>query len=71
MAIIGLGGIGQEVARLSRSAGMRVIATRRSVTSTQNDVDGADLLFPADQLLEVAAQADFLAVCSQLSRARC
>ena len=30
MGILGLGGIGQEVARLSRAVGMRVIATRRS-----------------------------------------
>src|SRR5215472_1670747 len=30
MGVIGLGGIGQEVARLSRAAGMRVIGTRRS-----------------------------------------
>src|SRR5690242_4183429 len=30
MGVIGLGGIGQEVARLSRGAGMRVIGTRRS-----------------------------------------
>jgi phosphoglycerate dehydrogenase-like enzyme len=27
----------------------------------------SDLLFPADQLLEVAAQSDFLAICSQLT----
>jgi phosphoglycerate dehydrogenase-like enzyme len=67
MGIIGLGGIGQEVARLARAVGMKVIATRRSATSTQNDVDGADLLFPADRLLEVAAQSDFLAICSQLT----
>jgi phosphoglycerate dehydrogenase-like enzyme len=67
MGVIGLGGIGQEVARLSRSAGMRVIGTRRSVTARQTDVDGADVLLPADRLVEVAAEADFLAICSQLT----
>ena len=63
----GLGGIGMEVARLGRGAGMRVVATRRSVTEPQHDVDFADLLLPADRLLEVAAQSDFLVVCSQLT----
>jgi phosphoglycerate dehydrogenase-like enzyme len=67
MGIIGLGGIGQEVARLSRAAGMRVIGTRRSVTAPVSDADGADLVLPADQILEVAAESDFLAICSQLT----
>jgi phosphoglycerate dehydrogenase-like enzyme len=67
MGIIGLGGIGQEVARLSRAAGMRVIGTRRSVTAPQRDADGADLVLPASQILEVAADSDFLVICSQLT----
>jgi phosphoglycerate dehydrogenase-like enzyme len=67
MGVIGLGGIGQEVARLSRSAGMRVIGTRRSVTAPLTDADGADLVLPADRILEVAAESDFLAICSQLT----
>jgi phosphoglycerate dehydrogenase-like enzyme len=67
MGVIGLGGIGQEVARLSRAAGMRVIGTRRSVTAPLPDADGADLVMPADRLLEVAAESDFLVVCSQLT----
>jgi phosphoglycerate dehydrogenase-like enzyme len=67
MGVIGLGGIGQEVARLSRAAGMRVIGTRRSVASPLPDADGADLVLPADRILEVAAESDFLVVCSQLT----
>ncbi len=51
MGIIGLGGIGREVARLSRAAGMRVIGTRRSVTAPLPDADGADLVLPADRIL--------------------
>jgi len=65
--IIGLGGIGQEVARLSRAAGMRVIGTRRSVTAPVADADGADLVLPAGRVLEVAAESDFLVICSQLT----
>jgi phosphoglycerate dehydrogenase-like enzyme len=67
MGIIGLGGIGQEVARLSRAIGMRVIATRRSAGAPATDTDGADLVLPADQILQVATESDFLAVCSQLT----
>jgi phosphoglycerate dehydrogenase-like enzyme len=67
MGVIGLGGIGQEVARLSRAAGMRVIGTRRSVTAPLPGADGADLVLPAGQILRVAAESDFLVVCSQLT----
>lgn len=67
MGVIGLGGIGQEVARLSRAAGMRVIGTRRSVTEPRPDADGADLVLPASRMLQVAAESDFLVVCSQLT----
>jgi phosphoglycerate dehydrogenase-like enzyme len=67
MGIVGLGGIGQEVARLSRAAGMRVIGTRRSVTAPIPDADGADLVLPADRMLDVAAESDFLVICSQLT----
>jgi len=67
MGVIGLGGIGREVARLARAAGMRVIGTRRSATVPLPDTDGADLVLPADRILEVAAASDFLVVCSQLT----
>ena len=67
MGVIGLGGIGREVARLSRAAGMRVIGTRRSVTAPLPGADGADLVLPAGRILQVAAESDFLVVCSQLT----
>jgi phosphoglycerate dehydrogenase-like enzyme len=67
MGVLGLGGIGQEVARLARAAGLRVIATRRSAVAPAADTDGADLVLPADRILQVAAESDFLAICSQLT----
>ena len=67
MGVIGLGGIGQEVARLSRAAGMRVIGTRRSATAPLPDADGADLVLQDGEILRVAAESDFLAICSQLT----
>jgi D-3-phosphoglycerate dehydrogenase len=35
VGIVGLGGIGVEVARLCSALGMRVVATRRSATAAQ------------------------------------
>jgi glyoxylate/hydroxypyruvate reductase A len=67
MGIIGLGGIGRETARLARAVGLRVIGTRHSVTAALPDADGADLVLPAGRILEVAAESDFLVVCSQLT----
>jgi phosphoglycerate dehydrogenase-like enzyme len=68
MGVVGLGGIGQEVARLAKALGMRVIATRRSAESREENVDGADLLLPASELKTLAAESDFIAVCTQLTR---
>jgi phosphoglycerate dehydrogenase-like enzyme len=67
MGVVGLGGIGGEVARLARLVGMRVIATRRSATAAQENVDGVDLLLPADRLSDLAAESDVVAVCTQLT----
>jgi phosphoglycerate dehydrogenase-like enzyme len=67
MGVIGLGGIGREVARLARAAGLRVIGTRRSAAAPLPDADEADLVLPADRILEVAAESDFLVICSQLT----
>lgn len=68
MGIVGLGGIGSEIARLARGAGMRVIATRRSVTQRQEDVPGIDELYPASEMHAMLAESDFVAVCAMLTR---
>lgn len=67
MGVVGLGGIGGEVARLARAVGMRVVATRWTVTEPQTDDPRADLVLPASQLVDLAAESDFVAVCSQLT----
>jgi phosphoglycerate dehydrogenase-like enzyme len=67
LGVVGLGGIGREVARLARAVGMRVIGTRRSAIEARSGVDGVDLVLPASDLLELAAQSDYVVVCSQLT----
>lgn len=67
MGVVGLGGIGREVARLARAAGMHVIATRGSQRSPQRAVDGVDLALPGDRLVELAAASDYVAVCAPLT----
>jgi phosphoglycerate dehydrogenase-like enzyme len=67
LGVVGLGGIGREVARLANGQGMRVLATRRSVSAPAYDTDGVDCLLPADRLHEMAAESDYLAVCAQLT----
>jgi D-2-hydroxyacid dehydrogenase (NADP+) len=67
MGVVGLGGIGSEVARLARALGMRAIATRRSVTHRWANAEGVDLLLPPSELNTLAAESDFVTVCTQLT----
>jgi phosphoglycerate dehydrogenase-like enzyme len=63
LAVVGLGGIGQQVARLGRALGMRVIGTRRST----DPVEHVDELFPPSELHAVLGQSDVVVVASQLT----
>jgi len=56
LGILGLGAIGQEVARIAAALGMRVIGTRRRPEPTTNVAK----VFPAECTPEVLAQSDFL-----------
>jgi phosphoglycerate dehydrogenase-like enzyme len=64
MGIVGMGGIGREVAQLAKGVGMRVVATRRSTMQRAINVDGVDEVFPASQLHQMLAECDFVAVCA-------
>lgn len=55
MLVVGLGGIGTEIARLGNALGMRVIATRNSRREGPDFVEYVGL---AHELNELAAQAD-------------
>jgi phosphoglycerate dehydrogenase-like enzyme len=56
LGIIGLGAIGQEVARLATALGMRVIGTKRRPTP----MAGVAEVLPAERTNEVLAQSDFV-----------
>ncbi len=58
MLVVGLGGIGTEVARRAAALDMRVIGTRRSSREGPEFVDYVGL---SHELLELVAEADFIA----------
>ena len=64
MGIVGLGGIGRQVARLAKGGGMRVVATRHSAERRMANVDGVDELFPAAEMNTMLQECDYVAVCA-------
>ncbi|MBV8393899.1 MAG: D-2-hydroxyacid dehydrogenase [Alphaproteobacteria bacterium] len=56
LGILGLGAIGQEVARMAAAFGMRVIGTKRRVGPMAN----VEKVLPAEKTDEVLAQSDFV-----------
>jgi phosphoglycerate dehydrogenase-like enzyme len=65
MGVVGLGGIGSEVARLAKALGKRVIATKRTADAAQPNVD---LLLPPSGIKQLASESDFIALCTQLTQ---
>lgn len=58
MGILGLGQIGQPLARLATALGMRVIGTKRTPTP----VPGVERVVPPEQMDEVLREADYVVV---------
>ncbi len=56
LGILGLGAIGQDLARMATGIGMRVIGTRR----TPGALDGVAQVYPPEQTGAVLAQSDFV-----------
>ncbi len=65
IGIVGYGGIGKACARIAKAVGMRVIASRR----TPGPEDGVDELFHPDQLHQLLAAADYVAITIPLTDA--
>ncbi|NIA22087.1 MAG: D-2-hydroxyacid dehydrogenase [Anaerolineaceae bacterium] len=58
LGIVGLGNIGQEVARKAKAFAMRVVATKRVIDKAA--VPDVDELLPVDQLDDLLKQSDYL-----------
>lgn len=62
VGIVGLGSIGQQIARLAKAFGMTVIATRRS-SREGTRARNVDLMLPSSRLHELLVQSDFVVLC--------
>ena len=61
LAIIGLGKIGREAARLAKAFDMRVIGNRRNITDPT--MPNVDELYPPGELTPLLTQANYLLLC--------
>jgi phosphoglycerate dehydrogenase-like enzyme len=64
LVVVGLGGIGSELARLARAVGLQVIGVRRSPARPDDPVDE---LAPPTRLRDLLPRADWLALACPLS----
>ncbi len=64
IVVLGVGAIGNEIARLARAIGLHVIGVRRSPLRAGDHVDE---MVPPSQLLEVLPRADWLALACPLT----
>ena len=63
LAVISLGRTGQEIARLGKSFGMRVIGTKRHTVGVDPSSLNVDQLYPWTNLQPLLKEADFVVLC--------
>ena len=66
VGIVGMGHIGEEVARLAKAFGCRIVATRRSVQAATRDAL-ADELLPASELHRLLEVSDYVVLAVPLT----
>ena len=62
LAVIGLGNVGGEVARLSRGMGMRVLGTKRTTKGVDPESVNVHKLYPQEDLHMMLSEADFVVI---------
>jgi phosphoglycerate dehydrogenase-like enzyme len=69
LVILGMGSIGSELARLAGGVGMRVVGIRRDASRRDGRGGGPGVarIVSSDRLIEVAREADYLAVTAALT----
>jgi len=67
VAVVGMGNVGQEVARLAKALNMRVLGVRRSGASLESGDYVADEIVGPLELLSVLSRSDFVVICLPLT----
>ncbi len=60
LGLVGLGGVGREIARLARAVGVRVVAIRRSPRQGGTEVSDVEAMYSTDRLRELLAESDYV-----------
>ena len=68
LGIIGLGHIGRRIAQLGRAFGMRVLGTRRSIHTSEEQESDVDQVFLPEQLHELLPLCDYVVISVPLTR---
>jgi phosphoglycerate dehydrogenase-like enzyme len=66
LGIVGMGNIGRRIAQVAHAFGMRVLATRLSARTGEQDVD-AEQVFGFEQLHDLLGQSDYVVVAVPLT----
>ncbi len=67
LAVVGLGNVGREVARLGRAMGMRVVGTKRTTDGVDPESVNVDMLYPRSELHPMLSKADFVVLITPLN----
>src|SRR5207237_2646681 len=64
LAVVGLGNIGQNIARLAKACGMRIVGCRR----TSRHAPYVDRLYASGEMREMLGEADYVVVAAPLTK---
>ena len=71
LAVVGLGRVGKEVARLGQCFGMRVLGNKRHIEGVDPSTCNVDRLYPASELKTMLGEADFVVlICPETEETR-